>query len=380
MPKLTVYRLTFPGGLHVGTRGVNLEESSVNIPSDTLFAALVDAYRRSGGDPNNFIKPFPPDEATGNPPFLLTSAFPFVGTVRFFPLPVPLQCIFEVETLKQRRKEIQKIRYVSERLWRRVLKGEKLDAWLFPEDQRVEPTTGVALQSGVFWLTVDECPHLPEQFRRVPKTGQAIHSRALREHKVYAETRVPRVTVDRIASASNIFHAGRVRFASGCGLWFGVEWRAIQPSKEGVVYPDVLLQLLAMLGDDGIGGERTAGYGVFRYEESELLTLPEAHPGGLMLLLSRYHPRVEELPGALNDKGPAYTLTSVAGWLRSWDGAAQRRKRLWLVDEGSFVRAVGEGPWGNVMDVCPDYNAQGGKLPHHVWRYGLALAVGLKEG
>lgn len=379
MPKLTVYRLTFPGGLHVGTRGVNLEESSVSLPSDTLFAALVDAYRRKGGVPDHFMTPFPRDTASGDPPFLLTSAFPSAGAVRFFPLPVPLQRIFKAETLKNRRKEIQRIRYASEKLWRRMLDGEKLDDWLFPEDRYAEPKTGVALQGGTLWLTLDERQHLPEQFLHDHKTGKPVQPRALREHKVYADARVPRVTVDRIASASNIFHAGRVTFAPDCGLWFGVEWRASQAEVEGVPYPDAFTQLLAVLGDDGLGGERTAGYGAFTWKESSPLTLPDAHPGGLALLLSRYHPRAEELPGALGSGGTAYTLTAVAGWLRSWDGAAQRRKRLWLVDEGSLVRVVGDGPWGNVMNVRPDYDAQVGELPHPVWRYGLALAVGLKE-
>jgi len=94
MPALTVYRLTFPGGLHIGTRGVTLEESGVDIPSDTLFAALVDACRRLS-DPAAFVEPFLQDA-----PFLLSSAFPFVGEVRFFPMPTPLQRFFADQTLK----------------------------------------------------------------------------------------------------------------------------------------------------------------------------------------------------------------------------------------------------------------------------------------
>jgi CRISPR-associated protein Csm4 len=83
----------------------------------------------------------------------------------------------------------------------------------------------------------------------------------------------------------------------------------------------------------------------------------------------------------LNGDKSAYALTAVAGWMRSWDGAAQRRKRLWLVEEGSVVRVVGDGPWGDVVNVRPDYDseAESGGLPHPVWRYGLALPVGLKE-
>lgn len=379
MPALTVYRLAFPGGLHVGERGVNLEESRVTIPSDTLFAALVDAYRRGYDDPGAFVEPFPRNGAVGKPPFLLTSAFPLAGKVHFFPMPAPPQRSFDYQTLKARRKDIRKIRYVSEALWRQVLNGDKLDGWLFPENRRDDPQTGVALQGGTFWLTLEECEALPLHFRRNPQTGQVIQPRALRERKVYADARVPRVTVDRITSASTIFHAGRVTFAPDCGLWFGVEWRAPQTTVGNATFEQVLHEMLALLGDEGLGGERTAGYGAFRYERGDVLTLPDARAGGLALLLSRYHPRADELPAALNGNGTAYTLTSVAGWLRSWDGAAQRRKRLWLVSEGSVFCAVGDGPWGDVTDVRPDYNAAAGQLPHPVWRYGLALAAGLQE-
>ena len=46
MPELIPYSLTFPGGLHLGRGGVDLEETGVSMPADTLFSALLDAWRR----------------------------------------------------------------------------------------------------------------------------------------------------------------------------------------------------------------------------------------------------------------------------------------------------------------------------------------------
>ena len=54
MPNLTTYTLEFCSGLHRGTRGVNLEEAGVHLPADTLFAALVQAWRHCGGDAEAF--------------------------------------------------------------------------------------------------------------------------------------------------------------------------------------------------------------------------------------------------------------------------------------------------------------------------------------
>ena len=89
MPHLQPVTLAFPQGLHLGTRAVSLEEAGVHIPSDTLFAALVDIWSRTGGEPSAWLRPF----RNGEPPFLLTSAFPFAGQVRFYPVPVDLQLL-----------------------------------------------------------------------------------------------------------------------------------------------------------------------------------------------------------------------------------------------------------------------------------------------
>lgn len=369
MPQLIPYQLAFHSGLHLGTRGVNLEEAGLSLPADTLFAALLDVWRRAGGDAADLAAPFtaaPPD-----PPFLLTSAFPYAGEVRFYPLPLNLTALFSAETLRRRGKDIKRIRYLSEALFRKALAGEPLDADLFPADEAEEPQRGLALQDGSLWLSVEEATRLPGSLQRDP-----ARRRALRYLNLWNVGRVPRVTVSRITSASTIFHAGRVTFAADCGLWFGVAWRAPEQrvGTGPLSFRQAFQQALALLQHEGLGGERTAGYGAFTFKEGEAFTLPDPAPGGLALLLSRYHPRPDELPQALTAQDTAYDLVGVAGWLRSPDGPAQRRKRLVMVAEGSLVRPPAF-PAGDITDVRPDYEAGPG-LPHPVYRYGLALAVG----
>jgi CRISPR-associated protein Csm4 len=374
MPNLIPYHLTFHSGLRVGTHGVNLEETRVTIPSDTLFAALLDAWRRAGGDPEAFAAPFvdhPP-----RPPFLLTSAFPFVGQVRFFPMPVDLTRLFSKETFDKRGKQIKRIRFLSQALFKKALKGERLDSMLFPEDEYAEPEQGVALQGGALWLTAEkqEIERLPAEFRR-----PAGRRHALLRLKVWEMSRVPRVTVDRVNSASNIFHAGRTSFAKGCGLWFGVQWlEPDAPVSKDSDYRQAFKLTLSLLQDDGLGGERSTGYGAFTWEESGSVSLPDPAPGRPAWILSRYHPRPEELPAALAAEHSAYQLVSVGGWLRSPDGPAMRRKRLMMVAEGGQV-ALPQLPAGDVSDVRPIYDNPAGDLPHPVYRYGLALAAGMKE-
>jgi len=367
MNNLDVYRLTFLSGVHVGERGVNLEEHSVQVSAGTLFAALTAVFRRMGHDPAAFAAPF----LQQAPPFLLSSLFPYAGDVRFFPLPVPLLRWFTPETLKARRKDLKRVRFVSEGVLRRMLAGEALDDWLFPAGEMAESERGVALQNGAFWLMAEEASRLPEALQRARGKRHA-----LRRLQVYQGDKVPRVTVDRINARSEIYHTGRVRFAPGCGLWFGVAWRAPEDGvgEMGLTYRDALMQTLTLLGEDGLGGERSVGYGAFTFAQAAALALPAPTPGAPLLLLSRYHPRAEELPAALHGPAAAYNLIPKGGWVQTWDGVARRRKRLWLLAEGSVVQTVGVGPWGDVVNVQPD------GFPHPVWRYGYALGAALAGG
>ncbi len=375
MVDLTVYRLEFKGGIHLGVRGVNLEESAVTLPSDTLFAALVDTFRRAGGAPDAFVAPFPRsslgrDVAPDAPaPFRLTSTFPFAGGVRFLPMPVPLQRIVSPDELKKRRKAIKRVAFVSEVLFREILDGKVMDDRLFPEPATDAPAGGVALQNGRFWLAAEELDKLPPDFR-------VREARALHHRRVFAEDQVPRVSIDRVSQASDIFHAGRVCFAQGCGLWFGVDWRRPELPLAGERFERIFERLWHILQDDGLGGERSAGYGAFTLHDGQRLSLPEARAGEPMVLLSRYHPRAAELPAAL-DTPAAYRLVTVGGWLSSPERPMERRRQLRMLEAGSVVRAVGEAPWGDVVDVRPTYEAA--DFPHPVWRYGMALGAAIRD-
>lgn len=389
MPTLSVHRLHFRAGLHLGVRGVNLEESGVSLPSDTLFSALVDGWRRLGGDVDAWLTPFlasPPE-----PPFLLTSAFPFVGDVRFYPMPVDPARLFAEP---QSGKRVKRIRWLSEELFVRALKGEKLDRWAPPEQEKpnAQPADkrepeGLLLQGGRLWLMREpELKRLPDWVRVDPKTRQKRSLHVFPNLEVWQEGRTPRVTVDRTNSASTIFHIGQVRFGPECGLWFGIQWRAPNRTIAGSAqsYQESIEQILALLSEEGIGGDRSVGYGAFTHEPvAAPLTLPDHRPHELAWLLSRYHPAdadaVRAMTAATN---AAYRIASVAGWLRSPDGPAQRRKRIHLLEEGSLI-PMSKNVAGDLVDVAPDYGRNEGsspdRLPHPVYRAGFAVAAGLAK-
>jgi CRISPR-associated protein Csm4 len=361
MPNLVPFDLTFPAGFRVGTRGVNLEESAITLPSDTLFAALIDCARRMGDDATQLANAF-----VGNaPPFLLGCGFPRAGQVRFYPVPPTLFDGLSMNERAAHGKGLKRIQFFSQGVLDALLKGAHPTALLFAAEKTSAPTKGVALQGGALWLLADELPQLPAYMRLPrPKATDALY--AMRLRKVWAEEVRPRVTVSRSTAHSDIFHAGRVLFAEGCGLWFGVQ------DLGGLAQ---LHRLLLRLCEDGLGGERSAGYGAFSFSQGQPIhTLPDAVVNQPALLLSRYHPTATELPAALQPPAAAYTLVPVGGWVRSLQGAAQRRPRVVLVREGSVI-APTKLRMGDLADVTPRFDNPQGDLPHRVYRYGLALML-----
>ena len=382
MPKLTLYHLHPNSGFHFGQRGVELEKTGSHLPSDSLFSALVATAIQAGYDPDALASLFPQAEAQPDiePPFLLTSLFPRAGKVRFYPA-LPLGLMLSAEALQrlqqaQRMKEIKKIAYISESLFETLCSGTKLDEWLPGQPSRPNDQ-GAYLQGGNLWLTQAEVEKLPEAFWKVKQGGEV--TKALRAATVWQVDILPRVTIDRLRDASNIFHAGRLNFSPECGFWFGVEWRRLEAQLQDKSLPQVFETALHLLSDSGLGAERNTGYGHFCWEKQEdVKILPAPQPGGLFVTLSRYHPRPDDLKTILNDERIAYNLDSVAGWLQtpSLTEAAQRRRRLWLFAEGSVLKMPATGPvLGDLVDVRPQYKEK--TFSHPVWRYGLALPIGL---
>jgi len=338
-----------PGaGFHFGLRGLEGEVSGAHCPSDTLFAALIATLAGLEGTVGvtAFVTPF----ANGQPPFLLTSVFPRAGDLSLFPLP---HARLELTPQPGQRKLFKKLCYVSPVILRRILNRRPLDDYVGAGKK------GVFLQEGQVWIAAEETAKLPEGW----------NGNRLREQKVWDHTPVDRVAVDRVSSASNVYRIGRTVYASECGLWFGVQW----PGDPDAAWQTQLETLLAHLGDTGLGGERSVGYGQFTYcRATGGLDLPAATPGAPALTLSRYLPAADELPTALRGAA-SYRLEAVPGWLNAPGQRAQRRKQVRMLVEGAVFQPVGPRPWGRLADARPV-----GWEAHPIWRYGYACPVGVR--
>nr|HID14858.1 type III-A CRISPR-associated RAMP protein Csm4 [Anaerolineae bacterium] len=356
-------------------------------PSDTLFSALCHAIRQQFG--LNTLQDFLAGYPSPDPPLLLSSAFPYVlarreeevddwkpprpfdpaQAIRFFPR--PLEPPPGVPDVSEERKRIKRIAWVSEGIFRAWIAAQSdslaqqwvKEAVIGGQDVKYPNL----LHGGKVWLTMAE--------RELVAGWRDEETDAIR---LWAVGDVPRVTVDRRASTSTVYQAGRVWFPSGGGLWLLMRWRDD--------WRQTGEQALQVLGDAGVGGERSAGHGLFHPHGPHTLSgLPDPAPGGRFLTLSLYYPTETELAQVLDGQGVNYRFQMRRGWMASPDdsrdaegnvvrGRALRRKAVRMFAEGSILRwPDGKTVLGDLADVTPD-----AFKTHKVYRYGLAWAVGYR--
>ncbi len=334
---VSTYRLRFRAPLHIGERGVGQEVTRAHVPADTLFSAICSTWRELYGldDLEGALLPAFRGERA---PFLLTSAFPFAGDVRFFPRPL-------VRLPIEDQKALRRVQFVSEAVFAAILRGET------PPFHR-----GLCVNGGAVWVSREEKAALTRW------TDDASGEIAL-----WKRTVAPRVTLDRITSASEIWHFGRLLFAEGCGLWFAAKF------DEG--WRDRFEGALRLLGDSGLGGERGAGHGLFTFDLGAQASSPagSGEDAGHFVTLAPCCPKDEAEAAALTaGAAVSYELMPRRGWAGSPEAGNLRRQMVWMFAEGS-VLSGGAGGAGQLASVTPAAS------PHDVLRYGFAFPVGIES-
>lgn len=347
---LQTYYLEAQSPFHLGERGIGLEATTVIARADTLFSALCMTYRTWYGVEalEDMLAAFQSD-----PPVLFSSAFPYVminnDPLRLYPKPLGTPPHIAQDDLDVF-KTLKKVEFVSEAIWRLWLSG---DASLREHVSTLGATDSARIQSGRVWFTAEEAERV---YTAIPRDLEG-------QINLWKTYDVPRVTVDRLSSSSAVYQAGRVSFSKGSGLWFGLQWR------HGDWF-DELGVLLEVLGDEGLGGERSAGHGQFYLAGKDLLTFSD--PGNKVVTLSPYWPPDQAEAGYVLDQPAAYTLMMRRGWMGSPEGSSLRRKAVRMVGEGSVLNMPDRPTIGGLVDVTPD-----GFSAHRVYRYGYALPVGM---
>ncbi|MFP3868872.1 MAG: type III-A CRISPR-associated RAMP protein Csm4 [Desulfobacteraceae bacterium] len=307
--------LRFKSGLHLGERETWREGTGVIVHSDTLFSAFCHGYRLLYGQPalvqllESFLK--------GDPPFLLSSAFPFWDETFYLPIP---RC-----QIPGSKKE-KKIAYVGLKGWLRLIRGETLESLLADSKSKVEllPREGYPLNP---WTVVD----------------------------------VPRVGLNRLTAHPDeaFFYFGEVWYHEGAGLYFLFKVNdEQQESRFHAVW--------RLLAHEGLGGDRTVGKGHFKPPEFQSITLAGAENAEYLVSLSLYYPCPSEIDGLADG---FYELVDRRGYIFSPNGQSLRRKQVRFFAEGS-VFPILPARQGMIINVKP----QAFKA-HEVYRCGLVFGI-----
>lgn len=322
----TVYRLTFPHGIHLGDHRPDDYGSSLDyLPSDSLHAALLAMQARMG-------RPVPGAEGPG---YQLSSAFPFATVagrvVYFFPKPL-IKANLGNQAIDYAKK-LKKARWLDADYLGRVLRAEYLD---FGGERQ---------------------PHLQGSYvsaRHFPANFSLLHSQPRQ-----------RVTVPRYGSEdANPFISDVRFFAEGAGLFFLFQGNATaQATMEAS---------LTLLSHEGLGTDRNIGNGHFTYTVDNLhIQAPMIGEYGtnLGLFCPVDQPQLQTM---LDDPQTAYRTIRRGGWITTSGGLGRRKRSITMFEEGCILRTREAVAGRPAIDLSPP------GYSHPVWRNGQTIFLPVK--
>ncbi|MBW4595330.1 MAG: type III-A CRISPR-associated RAMP protein Csm4 [Brasilonema angustatum HA4187-MV1] len=336
---------------HFGEVGIGLEETSDHVRSDSLFSAWVSAYARLFGKDavEELLHKFPTDKQPQLiSPLRISSTFIYrqenERTIYYLPRPLKFPINYPQRTEKELEffKTYKKLNYLPLEVWQRWYQGEgfiNTDA-----EELIAETKGKSQehlrQAGTF------------DYKKAFEIDQS-----------------PKIAVDRITRATNLYHTGFVQFQweqngngiqSLSGLYF-----LLQFSPEGEKLADNLKAALHLLGEEGLGGERSSGAGRF---QAEWLELPENWQKIVKFSAGTHHTLMSLFwePSFPNDflNNASYEIQERGGWIAE---NQVRRKMVRMFSEGSVFPTP---PQGKLVDVTPrDFKK------HCIYRSGISLSL-----
>lgn len=368
MGKWQLVKLNFgQSSVHFGELGIGMEESKERVRSDTLFSAWVSNYAQLFGKKpveellTKFLQPKPPMRISST--FLYREGKNNTKNNTIFYLPRPLKFPTnyphggDLDSEKDDLaffKTYKSLNYLPLDIWHRWYQGEGFTT----EDAQdlIDKTKGNAKG-------------------KLKQAGTFDYKEAFKNHKL------PKVAIDRTTRATNFYHTGYVQFdweqnGSGIkslsGLYFLVYFEDNNPQLIAE-----LKAALDLLGEQGIGGERSSGAGLF---QAEWLDLKDASPSWenvvnpldksvYQCLISLFWDDDESILKRLiiDNSHSNYEVQERGGWFS--DGNI-RRQMVRMFVEGSVFPIE---PPGKLADVTPsEFKA------HKIYRSGIGLSLPIK--
>ncbi len=323
------YCLSFITPAHFGIEGIGQERIDHRVRSDTLWGAIIQQWLLLYNDD--------PEMLCLDSPFMVSSCFPYINGVPFYPLPIGtldhlITKAGQAEKPEISVKDLRKVRFVAEPLFNEIVNGGTLrfedlrPDTVFPFD-KIEPESVI---------------------KRKP---------------IYDIMQRPRLGTDQLSGGSTegtFFYCSDQYFSQDNGLFFIASFRDNETKK-------CFDAALRLLGDTGLGADRSIGRGLFIFENKKY-KLPDNPELDDYLLLSLYHPTREEVAQGILEAPAAYTMMKRSGHAASHVVSNFRRYDVWMIEEGSIFTTR---PVGDVVRVLEKSEL----IPHNVYRCGQAFCI-----
>lgn len=329
MSKWKLVKLDFKNNpAHFGELGIGMEETSERVRSDTIFSALVISYARLGKCVDTLLQRFHQEEV----PFRLSSSFIYreqdSKTTYFLPRPKHPPINYPIGNDLKIAKDYKKLNFLDLKTWKSWYQNDGFD-----EDTK--------LPDNVY----GKCFDIDKQ---------------------------PKIAIDRNTRATNLYHTSFVRYRSKpndkSGLYFLIKFH------DEILENDLndLKAALELLGEEGLGGERSSGAGQFEPSWHDLHDLDQEWDSlvnfkdkNAQSLISLYW----DDDNLVSLENSSYELQERGGWITS-SAKNQRRKKVMMFAEGSVFADI---PIGKLADVTPPEFTQ-----HKIYRSGIAVSLPIK--
>lgn len=310
-------KLKFKTPVHFGSKEKTYNATHTMAHSDTIMSGIINSYSLLFGKEKTetLVKSF----LEQKPAFKVSSTMPYIKNKLFVfkPMGLDLQEYIKSDDMKK----IKKVKFVGEEDLSNLFKGN------------FEP-------AGEFLFRAEEKQKLSSTFLTTKERA--------------------RVSIDRLTSSSNIYYFSHCQFQESTGLWFYLE--ILNSALENEIKAAIRL-----LGDEGLGGDRTSGLGLFEPEFIEMSS-KNLKDNGYYMTLSLTSPKDNDEI----EKFTFYEITTRAGYIYSKGDFGTKKKAVRMFSEGSIVKGK---VFGRVVDVTPN-----GFSAHSIFRYGLAFLIPLPEG
>lgn len=304
--KTFIAKVKFNTGIHIGETSTLLTKVDNLVHSDTLFSAIINIYSLIFGlEKTNKLL-----EKIINENYLkISSMFYFHKDILLIPKPFGIN--INTENI-QDYKKIKKTKFI-------------------PIDLIYKSNLNLTTQE------LDKIYHINKS--------------------LYFEDERPRVSIDRIRNTSNIYYISYYYLPSDVGMWFFIQ---VHPEIQNEIFTAIRI-----LGDEGIGGEKTYGFGMFQVSFQEY-SIPSFDNQSFYLNLSLTNPLEEELESILY-----YSIKTRKGYMYSPYVSGVTQPEVNVIEEGSVFKKELRG---RILDVTPkNFNK------HKIYKYFRSFCIPIKS-